>query len=504
MKHFLPAFLLLAFTGTLSAQVYKIDTVVNESWTNNSWQLASRIIYTYNNSCQLVTTTIQARDGSAWVNQLRTNYTYTGSNQVSQEVSQQWNTATSTWNNVSRLTFTYNASSKVLTTVADIWTGAAWMNATRTTNTYDSNGYLLTTLNEISLGGVLWTNQTLDTYTNNSDGTVSTHIRQNWNLVTSGWDNYLKDIYTYNPDKTIQQSVSQTWNGAAWVNSQRFTYTYDAQGRELTVLTEKWVTNAWVNDTKITNSYNGSGQLTNTLDQTWDANTWKNTEQTSYTYNANGSVHQIVTQVANEAMTELVNSTRSTFHYTENCILPLSLLDLTAELSGKDVLLKWTTAKEVNTSYFDIESSSDAAVFNKIGTVKAAGSHATTSYRFVDANPAGLANNKIFYRLKMTDNDGKSSHSKIVFVTLLRDQQTFSVFPNTVKDNLFIRYNTSSTGNAGISITDQAGRRVYNRQLSIQQVNNQYNIDVSKLNAGLYYIRLITSQGTMTSKFVKD
>ena len=504
MKHLLPAFFFIAFTAAVSAQSYKVDTVVNESWTNNSWQLSSRIINTYNSACQLESTIIQTRSGSTWVNQIRNNYTYTGGDNISQLVMQQWSTATSSWVNVSRTTNTYNAAFKVLTSVYDTWVAAAWQSSSRTTNTYDASGYLHTTLNELSLGGVVWLNQTLDTYTNNPDGTVNLQVRQNWNLATSAWDNYLRYSYTYNADKSVQQSITQTWSGSAWVNSERHTYTYDAQGRELTELTETWNGSAWVNDTLTTNTINGSGQLSSTLEQTWDAGTWKNQTQITFTYNGDGSLYQTVTQIANEALTTLINNSRSTFHYTTNCILPLTLLDFTAAWSGKDVLLKWTTTKEINTSYFDIESSSDASIFQKKGTVKAVNNNATNSYQFIDANPAGFTTGKIFYRLRMVDIDGKFTHSKIAFVGLPATLVPLTIFPNMVKDNLFLVYNPRTTGKAGVRIIDESGRQVYNQPLTMQQPVNQYNINVSNLKPGVYFIQLITKEGSNTAKFLKN
>ncbi|CAN5395907.1 hypothetical protein BH10BAC3_BH10BAC3_17130 [soil metagenome] len=503
MKHLLPAFFFIAFTATLSAQSYKVDTVVNESWTNNSWQLSGRIIYAYNNACQLVSTTFQTRVGASWVNQIRINYTYTGGDNISQLITQQWNTATSSWVNVARITNTYNASFKVLTTVSDTWSGAAWQNISRVTNTYDANSYLLTTLNELSLGGVLWMNQTLDTYTNNPDGTVNHEVRQNWNGLS--WDNFIKYTYTYNADKSMHQSIMQTWNGSAWVNSERHTYTYDAQGRPVTELTETWNGSAWENDTLTTNTFNGSGQLTNTLEQTWDAGSWKNQSQINFTYNGDGSLHQSVTQIANEALTTLINNSRSTFHYTTNCILPLTLLDFDASQSGKDILLKWTTTKEINTSYFEIQSSTDATTFKKIGSVNAAGnSSQKTSYEFTDPKPLHAALGKIFYQLKMVDKDGRFSYSKVAFVSFTTTSRGFSIFPTMVKDNLFLVNTANYRGPADIRIVDQAGRQVYVQRVNMQQAVNQSTINVSSLNKGVYYIQLITKEGSNTAKFLKN
>ena len=507
MKHLLLAIFFIAFTANLSAQTYKVDTVVNESWTNSAWQLSSRIIYTYNASCQLVSTLTQSWNESSWVNATLQTFTYASGDHISEILLQQWNANSNGWDNLSKTTFTYNGSFKVLTTTSQIWLGEAWVNSSRVTNTYDANGYLISTLQQFSLGGPTWTNQTLNTFTINPDGTVSQEVNQNWNLPTMSWKNYYRSTYTYNANKTIHQTVVEQWNGvSSWINFERLTYSYDAQGRELTELNERWQTNAWVNNTLSTSTYNGSGQLTSNLYQSWNSgsNAWDNVNKTLYTYYGNGNLFQTTLQLANPNTNVLENSSRSTFYYTTDCILPLTLLDFTATLSGKDVLLKWTTTKEVNTSYFDIQSSKTAETFSKIGSVKAATNSAQKiDYQFVDANPTALASGKIYYRLKMVDRDGKFNYSKIAFVGLAQGENLFSIFPNAVKDNLFLLYYAQNTSRAEVRVIDQSGRVMYRQQLNSVQAGNQVNINVSRLHAGSYYLELVTNEGIRSSKFIK-
>ena len=505
MKHFLATCLFIAGTASLFAQNYKIDTTVNETWTNNAWQLASRTINTYNSSCQLLSTTFQNRVGADWVNQLLFNYTYTGGDNVSESTIQNWNPINNTWVNFGRTTNTYNGSNLVTSTVSDTWTGIAWQNASRQTNNYDANGYLVSTLNELSPSGV-WVNDSRETYTNNPDGTVNQQVTETWDVPTAAFVNETRINYIYDANKMVTESTSATWNGTAWVNAERDTFTYDAQGRELTHLVENWNTNAWINETLTTSTFNTGGQLTTILNQSWNTgtNAWQNVFQGNYVYSVNGSLFQTVIQTVPQGSTTLVNAQRSTFHYTTECVLPLTLLDFTAALSGKDVVLKWTTTKEINTSYFAIESSSDANNFQKIGSVKSANNLAQTAYQFTDANPAGLATGKLFYRIRMVDIDGKFSYSKIAYVGLPLNVKGFSIFPTTVQNNLFLMFKSESSTKAGIRIIDGLGRQVYNQELNLQQSINQYNINVSTLTKGVYYLQLITKEGANTAKFIKN
>ena len=85
-------------------------------------------------------------------------------------------------------------------------------------------------------------------------------------------------------------------------------------------------------------------------------------------------------------------------------VLPVTLVTFTAEKSGTSSLLHWQTSTETNTAAFDVERSSDAIRFTKIGTVAAAGnSTSTKDYYFRDVQPTTGTN---YYRLKQVDRNG--------------------------------------------------------------------------------------------------
>src|SRR6185369_13902085 len=70
------------------------------------------------------------------------------------------------------------------------------------------------------------------------------------------------------------------------------------------------------------------------------------------------------------------------------------------------VRLDWTTASEINNSYFTIERSLDGIAYEEIGRVEGAGNSTyDISYNYTDQSPSAHAT--IYYRLKQTDFDGK-------------------------------------------------------------------------------------------------
>ena len=59
------------------------------------------------------------------------------------------------------------------------------------------------------------------------------------------------------------------------------------------------------------------------------------------------------------------------------------------------------------------------------------------------------------------------------------------------------------TETADVSITDINGRKVYSRQVTVTQGNNNFSVDVNNFSKGTYYIKVQLSNGSYTNKFNK-
>jgi hypothetical protein len=154
--------------------------------------------------------------------------------------------------------------------------------------------------------------------------------------------------------------------------------------------------------------------------------------------------------------------------------------------------LSWRTATEINASHYLIERSADGINFLSIGSVKATGnSVAETAYQFVDASPLAAFN---YYRLKMVDEDGKSSYSAVI--KLYSNSSTKVITsPNPFDQVINIQATVEISGDAYIRLFDQYGRIVYNTVRSVFKGTNAIQLnDLPQLPAGNYIIELRSGQ----------
>lgn len=146
--------------------------------------------------------------------------------------------------------------------------------------------------------------------------------------------------------------------------------------------------------------------------------------------------------------------------------LPIQLTDFKANLINDIVELQWDYKNPINFSHFELLRNNEV-----IGATK------NTSFKDI----APLAEN--FYKLKMIDNDGTFTYSKIVSVKLKTDNT--KVLQNPVSNVLKLQFNGIAKLQ-NISIYSSEGRKVYS--IIYQHVGGATNINFSlpTLPTGVY------------------
>ena len=169
-------------------------------------------------------------------------------------------------------------------------------------------------------------------------------------------------------------------------------------------------------------------------------------------------------------------------------VLPIELGQFTAEARGEEVFLKWNTLSELDNDYFTIEHSIDGHSFEPIFEIKGAGNSIETNhYQVVDTKPVRGIN---YYRLVQTDFDGTSTKSNIVNV--LFESGVQAVFPNPVKNVLYVSTENFEPHEVHFSIFDILGNRI--TQQTLEVVNGRFEIkEVENLSIGTYFIKITTN-----------
>ena len=173
-------------------------------------------------------------------------------------------------------------------------------------------------------------------------------------------------------------------------------------------------------------------------------------------------------------------------------VLPVELISFQAQNTEGGNLLTWQTATEVNTAYFDIESSTDGKTFQKIAETKAKGKAAT--YEYIDRHPLSITT---YYRLKMNDLDGTSSYSNVVSVSQNRPSK-IKIYPNPTRDNITI--DLGETEQATIQLMDILGKVI----LEKDKQSGQVLLDMSSLAAGVYFTEITAKGVSIREKVIKN
>lgn len=187
-------------------------------------------------------------------------------------------------------------------------------------------------------------------------------------------------------------------------------------------------------------------------------------------------------------------------------MLPVTLLNFaaTVQTSGA-VKLDWTTSTEINSSHFELERSIDGNKFSKVTEVKAAGnSSIQLSYSYNDQQAAILNSPVLYYRLKMVDKDGAIKTSPVLLVHMKEASLQFTIAPNPAQQQLNVTVAPAGAKNVALRIADENGKIVYTQALSAGTNVYQQNINVSRLQKGVYTIQLITDNTTTSQKFMKQ
>lgn len=180
--------------------------------------------------------------------------------------------------------------------------------------------------------------------------------------------------------------------------------------------------------------------------------------------------------------------------FLEN-LLPLDISGFSAKARKTDVAIDWMVSNNDEQDEFILERSRDGIRFETLKVVPAKVILFAAAYAEEDKHPFNGWN---YYRLRAVDKAGKKRVSHIIKVWFGRDQQ-IRVTPNPSSEKILVSFAEPSSISQ-IEVVNISGQVL--KRIQTIQFNNI--IDISHMQAGIYYLRISGKSGLSTKSFIKQ
>jgi hypothetical protein len=184
-----------------------------------------------------------------------------------------------------------------------------------------------------------------------------------------------------------------------------------------------------------------------------------------------------------------VRSSACFFNDNPSIVLPLEMLSFGASVTGKQVVLAWSTINEIDNDRFVVERSTDSRRWIQIGTVMATG-ESSGAYAFSDESPLDGEN---YYRLRQFDADDASAVYGPVMVVFSATE--FRAYPNPAGNEIYFGGDYAPSNR--VSLLDANGRVLRELPAGTDRA------DLTGMPAGIYLLRVAGPSGTDVVRFVK-
>ena len=194
----------------------------------------------------------------------------------------------------------------------------------------------------------------------------------------------------------------------------------------------------------------------------------------------------------------------SSFAVGNQGAMPVTLQNLTSNVTGRNISLKWLTSQEINNAGFDVERKSGTGDFTKIGFVNGKGTvNTASSYEFTDRN---LQTGKYSYRLKQIDNNGNFEYFSLSSDVIVGVPTKFDLsqnYPNPFNPTTKINFDLPKDAKVSMKLYDMLGREVATL-LNEFRTAGYYTVDfnAANLSSGIYFYRISAGSYNAVKKLV--
>lgn len=194
----------------------------------------------------------------------------------------------------------------------------------------------------------------------------------------------------------------------------------------------------------------------------------------------------------------------SDFTAGETTAMPVSWLNVSAEKAGgQDVVIRWSTANEVENDYFEIQYSANGLDFETAGFQKGSGTTFNqTAYTFIHSNVLVNATGSLFYRIKQVDYNGDFSYSNIVSVKV-ESKQEVVVYPVPLTSATTVELPAADDVIA-VSLTNAYGAVTVVQPHNYKQQLRTLNLsNLNNFAPGMYWLEIRTVSGVVYAKVLR-
>ena len=186
----------------------------------------------------------------------------------------------------------------------------------------------------------------------------------------------------------------------------------------------------------------------------------------------------------------------------QNLTLPVKLISFAGSLNNNKISLQWAVAENENNDHFEVEKSTDGNDFITAAVVMASEKSGTEGYTFNET----MKSEKIYYRLRMFDNNRVATFSK----TLLFENKIITTgsglkIVNPTSDKLSLSFSSTNDQSLEIKVYDLAGRMQLNQKINVYHGGNLITLPLSSaFKTGIYAVEVSSSSERQVARFLKQ
>lgn len=183
--------------------------------------------------------------------------------------------------------------------------------------------------------------------------------------------------------------------------------------------------------------------------------------------------------------------------------LPVILISFTSVWKASYATLEWKLASAVNFNQFEVQRSYNGLDFSTLSSVQYFSQ--LNTYQYDDRTVDVLAD-RVFYRLKLIDTDGRFAYSDVRIVFPSMSERDIVIAPNPFKDKIGIWIHVSELNEkVTLKLVSINGQLIKESQTVVSRGNQYLEINgIDKIPAGTYALQIHGEKSMITKIVVKQ